>query len=265
MFTLKSLIHFSLFFAKRDIKTRFAGSMLGVLWMFVQPICLIFIYFFVFSTVLKIKLMPAAGTQSFLVFLLIGLFPWMAFHEGCMKSATSIIDNGEAVKKIPFPLESLPLGVIISAACIHLIALIIFVIGYGFYLGIEHHTFLPITVLLLPIVMFVQILATLGIGLFLAAISTYLRDLIQVFNVLFQIWFYGTPIVYPFYMIPEKLQIFVKINPLTGLLEIYRDVILKGKLFFEPYQVWSIIFSLLMLWTGMKIFKRLKLGFADVL
>jgi ABC-type polysaccharide/polyol phosphate export permease len=265
MFSLKSLIHFSLFFAKKDIKSRFAGSLLGVFWLFVQPMCFIVIYFFVFSTVLKIRLSSGTGTQSFLVFLLTGLFPWMGFQEGCMRAATSIIDNGEAVKKIPFPLESLPLGVIISAACMHLTALVIFVIGYGVYLWIKSHTFLPLTVLFLPVLMFLQILATLGIGLFLAGICTYLRDLIQVFNLLFQVWFYATPIVYPIYMIPKKLQPFVKMNPLTGLTELYRDVILKGKLSFEVYKGWSIVFVLLALWLGIKVFKRLKLGFADVL
>ncbi len=265
MFALKSLIHFSLFFAKKDIKTRFAGSLLGVFWMFIQPMCFIIIYFFVFSTVLKIKLSPASGTQSFLVFLLTGLFPWMAFQEGCMRAATSIIDNAEAVKKIPFPLESLPLGVIISSACMHLTALTIFVIAYGVYLWIKSHTFLPLTVVFLPAFIFFQLLATLGISLFLAAICTYLRDLIQVFNLLFQVWFYATPIVYPIYMIPKKLQPFVMMNPLTGLIELYRDVILKGKLSFAPYKIWSIIFVCLVLWLGVTIFKRLKPGFADVL
>jgi len=265
MQNLKNLIHFALFFAKKDIKSRFAGSFLGVFWMFVQPICFIIIYFFVFSTVLKIRLSTGTGTQSFLVFLLTGLFPWMSFHEGCMRAATTVIENAEAVKKIPFPLESLPLGVIISAACMHLTALILFVIGYSIYLWANNHVLISITVLFLPLVLCLQLLATLGIGLFLASICTYLRDLIQVFNLLFQVWFYATPIVYPLYMVPQKLQPFIKMNPLTGLIEIYRDVILKGRLTFTPYKLWSIIFICLVLWLGVTIFKRLKTGFADVL
>jgi ABC-type polysaccharide/polyol phosphate export permease len=262
---LKKLIHFTLFFAKKDIKSRFAGSFLGILWVLIQPICLIGIYFFIFSTVLKIRLLPEAGTDSFLVFLLIGLFPWMAFQEGCIRAATSIIDNGEAVKKIPFPLESLPLGVILSSACIHLSAMFIFLIGYEMYQYIISNTLPSWYLLLFFFYMSLQLFFTAGIGFFLAAICTYLRDFIQIFNLIFQIWFYATPIVYPISMVPSKLIKFLYINPFTGLIESYRDVILKNILPIEQYEVYFIIIAIVSFYIGRKIFQKLKQGFADVL
>jgi len=262
---LKSVIHFSLFFMKKDIKARFAGSALGVLWLVIQPICLILIYFFVFSSVLKIRLSSDIGTNSFLVFLLIGLFPWLAFQEGCIRAATSIIDNAEAVKKIPFPLESLPIGVILSCFCIHLSAFFIFVLGYlGYSVFWQNQSLSPV-ILLLPVYIFLQLIMTIGIGFFFAAFCTYLRDLAQVFNLLFQVWFYATPIVYPLSMVPERLKQLIYLNPLTGLIESYRSIVLGGKLPTQTYQLLFTIFACLCLLTGYYTFKKFKTGFADVL
>ncbi|MDQ7033002.1 MAG: ABC transporter permease [Desulfonauticus sp.] len=262
---LKSIFHFSLFFAKRDIKTRFAGSVLGVIWLIIQPVCLILIYFFVFSSVLKIKLSPEAGTGSFLVFLLIGLFPWLAFQEGCIRAATSIIDNAETVKKIPFPLESLPIGVIISSGCIHLCAFFIFLAGYIIYAIAIKHMFIPITISLLPIYILLQLIMTTGIGFFFASICTYLRDLVQVFNLAFQVWFYATPIVYPISMVPDKLKPIISINPLTGLIETYRTLILTGNIPIKPFQLMAVVFSFICFIIGLFVFSKLKQGFSDVL
>ena len=262
---LKSIIHFSLFFMKKDIKARFAGSALGIVWLVIQPVCLIVIYFFVFSSVLKIRLSPDIGTNSFLVFLLIGLFPWMAFQEGCIRSATSIIDNADAVKKIPFPLESLPIGVILSSFCIHLSAFFIFVLGYlGYSVFFQNHVLNPV-IFILPVYVLLQLIMTIGIGFFFAAFCTYLRDLVQVFNILFQVWFYATPIVYPLSMVPDRLKQVIYLNPLTGLIESFRTIILQGVIPLSSSTLFAIIFSCLCFLGGSYIFIKLKQGFSDVL
>ena len=266
---LKSIIHFSLFFMKKDIKSRFAGSALGIVWLVIQPICLILIYFFVFSSVLKIRLSSDIGTNSFLVFLLIDLFPWLAFQEGCIRAATSIIDNAEAVKKIPFPLESLPIGVILSCFCIHFSAFFIFVLGYlGYDFFFQNHVLNLVGArhaLLLPVYVFFQLIMTIGIGFFFAAFCTYLRDLAQVFNILFQVWFYATPIVYPLSMVPDRLKTIIQLNPLTSLIQIYRDLLLAYRLSLDIYNFIAILFPVLCFFIGSYIFIKLKKGFADVL
>jgi len=265
MSNLINLINFIIFFTKKDLKTRYAGSLLGISWVFFQSIFLIGIYYFIFSVIFKIKLGPIAGTESFFIFLIIALFPWIGFQEGCMRSSTIIFENSEAVKKIPFPLEALPISVNLSATIIHFSGFLLFIILYGIYTYTKSGIFLPLTIIYIPFILFFQILMGIGISLILASFTTYIKDITQIFSILFQVWFYATPIVYPIYMIPENFQFIIKINPFTGFVEIYRDIILTGKFDFQYSLLWSFLFSLIIFAIGMKVFKKLKTGFVDVI
>ncbi len=266
---LKKIITLSLFFSKRDIKARFAGSFLGTTWLILYPLCLIAMFYFVFSQVLKIKI-PGAFKGSFLLFFLSAFFPWLSLQEGLMRASSSILDNAETVKKVPFPLESLPLGMVLSSSFCHFSAFLLFYLfnltSFLFHKGpASFITFFLESALSILILIFFQTIMAFGIALLLSSVCTYLRDLVQVVSLALQVWFYATPVVYPFEMVPESLRKLLLINPYLGFVEGYREAIFSGLIKLNPAKVYSFAFSLVIFILGLRIFERLKQGFADVL
>lgn len=266
---LKKVVALSIFFSKRDIKARFAGSFLGTAWLILYPLCLIAMFYFVFSQVLKIKI-PGAFKGSFLLFFLSAFFPWLSLQEGLMRASSSILDNAETVKKVPFPLESLPLGMVLSSSLCHFSAFFLF---YAFNLAtfLFHKGPLPFVPLFLKsalsilILLFFQTVMVSGIALLLSSICAYLRDLVQVVSLVLQLWFYATPVVYPIEMVPEPLKRILFINPYLGFVQGYREAIFSGLIRLDAIKAYSFIFSLAIFIFGLKVFEKLKQGFADVL
>jgi len=215
LFLLKELV-------KRDFQGRYAGSALGFVWSFVQPLWLLLLFSFVFAGVLKVSL-AGERTESFGVFLFAGLLPWMAIHEGVQRGATAITDSAELVKKLSFPSEVLVVAVALAALLHEAIALGLFVVVLA-VLGELSPTTLPWLLVAVPL----QLALTLGLGLLLASANVFFRDTAQVLGMLFNAWFYLTPIVYPKDWVPEKWSPLVDWNPLTHLVDLYRQALLGG-------------------------------------
>lgn len=246
-------------FVRRDFEGRYAGSMLGFLWSLLQPAWQLLLFTFVFSTVLKISLL-GERTENFGIFLFCGLMPWLAFHEGVSRSSTAITENANLVKKIQFPAEILVLTVVLGGVVHQLIANLLFlavlvVIGEFYWGG------LPLILLALPI----QIAFTVGLGLLAATANTFFRDVGQLLGMALMGWFYFTPIVYPLDQVPEDYQGFLLANPMTSLVELYREAFLGGNLTSVRGLGWLITVSLLSLFLGHRLFKRMKPQFPDEL
>ena len=249
---------------RRDLEARYKGSLLGNLWPLLNQLSQLLIYTYVFSTVLKVKLslkgLPA-NDLTFGLWLFAGLLPWIALTGGLMPAAGSVVGQSNLVKKVVFPLTLLPLVPILSAfieSSFGLMALIVLV-------AVTSQT-LHTTLGLLPLVWLPQLLLTAGLGYLTAGLTVFLRDIPQTLGVILNLWFYVTPIIYPASVIPEAWRVWVFwLNPLTAIAEVYRDLILVGEV--KHWGEWGVasVVSLLVFYGGLRVYRRLRPAFADVL
>jgi lipopolysaccharide transport system permease protein len=245
-------------FTRRDFKGRYAGSVMGFLWSFVQPLWMLALFTFVFSVVMRIPRGTLELTDSFAVFLFCGLLPWMAVQEGITRATTAITENAALVKKMSFPSGLLVWAVVLAALLHEAIALVLFMVVLG-VTGQLSLSGIWILVIAVPL----QVALTAGIGFFAAAINVFFRDTAQIANLLLQGWFYLTPIVYPIGLVPERYQFYLALNPLTPLANLYRQALLGGSM--PPLATLTPLFitSVLALVVGTWVFRRLKPVFAD--
>jgi len=249
---------FKEFFA-REIRGRFAGSMGGSFWLLATPLSHILIYSFVFSVILKIRLSrQEVGTESFTLFLLAGLFPWMAFSEGLIRCTGILIENANIITKVVLPTEVLPTVGLSGTFFVNGVGMSLFA-TYLVWVG-----FVSWTWLWLPIVILLFFLFALGLAAFLAALCVFLRDTQQILPIIVFVWFYLTPIIYPISLIPSRFQSYLYFNPAFPFIELFRQILLCQTM--EPMLLGiSTIWTVLSLFLGTFFFERLKHSFADVL
>lgn len=251
-FLLKELV-------KRDFQGRYAGSLLSFFWSFVQPLWLLLLFSFVFSTVMKLKLQDyGIPTDNFGIFLFCGLLPWTAMNEGIQRASTAITDNSALVKKLQFPSEILILSVVVGALLHEAIAAGIFLLILVL-LGEVSWLSLPWLALAVPL----QIALTLGLGFMLASTQVFFRDIAQVVAMVLNGWFYLTPIVYPLQMVPEWIQPWIELNPLTPIVGLYRTGFLGAPFRLAPQVAGTALFALLLVSVGAWVFRRLRPTFVD--
>jgi len=243
----------------RDFQARYSGSLFGLVWSFVQPLWQLLLFSFVFSLVLRISA-QGAGTNRFWVFLFCGLLPWLAVQEGISRGATAITDNAHLVKKLRFPSEVLVATVVVTALIHEAIAGVVFVLVLTTVGELSWRT-LPWLLLALPL----QVTLTCGIGLLLATVQVFFRDTTQLLTMALSAWFYLTPIVYPFSMVPARLQPWLALNPLTGLVSLYRAALLGGGIQSAQGIASLAISAATLLVGGWLLFRRVKPAFADAI
>jgi ABC-type polysaccharide/polyol phosphate export permease len=252
------MLHLFIYFLKKDIKSKYVGSGLGVLWAFVLPLFQIFLFWFVFASIMKVR--PSAGLQvPYLYFLLSSFFFWLAFSESVTRATHVILENAEMVKKVSFPNVMLPLTVTASSYIHHLIGFVFFMIVYVVTVPVG-----PILLLIIPVLL-IQIAFSAGLGLMGAALLPYARDIGQVLGYVLQGVFFLSPVMYSVEVIPKDFETLVYLNPFTHFALSYQRIILSG----EPPELYQIgvIFSLAAaaVFGGAYVFGKLKDGFADVL
>ncbi|EFK11459.1 ABC-2 type transporter [delta proteobacterium NaphS2] len=246
-------------FVRNEIKGRFAGSMGGFLWSLLTPLANLLIYIFVFSLILKIRMRPMeTGTESFAVYFLAGMLPWIAFSEALGSAADVFLGQANLISKIAFPLEILPTSGVIVPFCLNGLGFAMY-LAYLAFMGYAHPAWLWLPVVVVPHMVF-----TLGLVTLVASLSVFVRDLRQIMGTIISLWFFLTPIVYPLSMVPGKLRWVLKLNPMYPFIDLYHQVLL--------FHVLSL--TLLGCVTGLAIlsflggalfFNRSKHAFADVL
>ncbi len=242
---------------QRDFQSRFAGSLLGFLWPFLLPLWQLLLFSFVFSTVLKIPL-TGARTDNFALFLFCGLLPWMALSEGLTRSATAVTDNANLVKNVRFRSEILVVAAVLGALTMEGVALAVFLVILAAS-GQLTAGGLPVLLVAVPL----QIALTLGLGLLLCCVHTLFRDTAQLLSMGMMGWFYLTPIVYPRSLIPPRYQGWIQWNPLTTLVDLYRQALLAGEAGVPAGLGQLALVALVLLLAGLWLFRRLQHGFAD--
>lgn len=245
---------------RRDLRTRYAGSALGVIWTLLQPLLQFALYLFVFSWIFQVKFTEKAGGGDFALYLLAGLLPWLSFQEGVLKAAGAIVEQASLVKGVRFPAIVLVLGSILASLVNLLVGL-----GLLFVLLVLLGRLSWLTLPFLPLLIVLQSCLALGLGLLAASFYTFLRDTLQVLQVAFMIWFYLTPIIYPPSYVPERLAFLFLWNPFTTLVTAYRAVLLENAwpslMTLVPLFAWSIGACV----VGGLVFRKVAPGFADVL
>jgi lipopolysaccharide transport system permease protein len=177
--------------ARRDILARYRGSFGDVFWTVLNPLLLMATYFFVFGIVLQNRFGPDQSRTGFALYFLAGMLPWLAFSEPVGRAAYVILEHRNFVKKLVFPLDTLPVNQVVSGLVTELFGAGVFIAGL---LIIRHSV--PIAVLWLPVLLVPQLLFTLGVCWFLAALGVYMRDLGQIMALVLTLWFFITPICY---------------------------------------------------------------------
>jgi homopolymeric O-antigen transport system permease protein len=242
----------------RDLRSRYAGSGLGMLWAFATPILWMLLYTLVFSVILRVPSPP--GFAGFPEFLLSGLLPWMAVQEGISRSATALTDNAAMVKKTVFPIEMLVLSVVVAAVVNQVIAFTVF----GAYLVAIGHLAFPWVLLAVPALV-AQAALTFGVGCFVATVATFARDVVPMVAIILTVVFYTTPVVYPAEMVPVRLRFLIAANPLAHLTSWYRDAFTLHRLPDAATLLFPTIFAAAAVAAGMTLFRRARPHFADLL
>jgi lipopolysaccharide transport system permease protein len=242
----------------RDVRARYAGTGLGVLWAFALPILWMLLYTGVFGLVLRVPVDP--GFASFPEFLMAGLLPWMAISEGVSRSATCLIDNAPMVKKTVFPLELLVLSVVLAAVVNEIIALAV----YGVYVGLLGHLRAGWLALLVP-ALALQVLLTFGLGCLAATLTVFLRDTAHAVGIALTVVFYATPIVYPASLVPPRLRPILEANPVAALIDLYRRAFTLHSPPAPGALAGLVAASVVAALAGGALFSRARSHFADLL
>jgi lipopolysaccharide transport system permease protein len=246
--------------AKRDLMGRYRGSLMGALWPLIYPMGHLLLYTFVFNLVLKVRFGADPSTGNFALNLMTGLLAWSAFSEAIARSTTCILEVPNLVKRVVFPLEVLPLVVVLSSLSSSFVALPLVVLVSAIYLKAIYWT-----VVFVPLILFSQCLFTAGLSWLLSSLGVYIRDIRHIMSLALSVWMYMTPIVYPPTALPAEFKFLLYINPLAGIVSDYRRVILQGLppdwVSYCSYTAIALVACL----VGYRFFAKTKLSFADVM
>jgi len=243
---------------KKELKVKYRGSFLGFFWSLLNPVLIMLVYSFVFSIVLR------QGIKEFEVFLLCALLPFNFFSNSVNYGAGSIISNANLVKKIYFPKEIIPLSIVLSNLINFLLELLILFVVLSIF-RYKFYTY----IYLLPVIIIVQVFFVSGISLLVSSLNVLFRDLQHLVSILMMVWFFGTPIIYPLSMVPERFQFIMQINPMAVFATFYRNIFYYVK-YPEGFQwpsLWIILICLGItfgvFFLGYFVFKKIEPRFAE--
>ena len=251
LFNYRELLKTSI---KKEVRSKYKNSFLGVIWSFLYPLLQIIVYAIIFSLILKNK------QENYAIFLCCGLIPWTFFSTAVNKSAFSIIENGNIIKKVYFPREIIPISVVTAETINFLISTIIilvFVIIGG--IGISKY------IVFYPLVLVVQYVIILAIAFLVSSICVYFRDLQHFIGIILQLLFYAAPIVYSQDNIPLEYKWILKYNPMTYIINSYRQIFYYQEFIDIKAIVILLGFALIICAITYSIFNKLQKGFAEQL
>jgi lipopolysaccharide transport system permease protein len=237
----------------RDLKARYRGSVLGFLWSFVNPLLLLLIYTFVFTVVITRP--ETSRLHPFALFMFCGILPWTWFSSSLLESSNVLIAGGNLIRKVLFPAEVLPIVTVFSGLvhfCLGLPILAAFFVYYG-------HAATLADLAWFPVIVAIQLALTLGLALFVSALTVHFRDLRDLLANLLTLWFFATPIIYTMNEAPAGVRWYLNLNPFTHLAVAYQEVLFVD----GPFTGWPRLLivgagSILVLIAGYATFDRLR-------
>lgn len=246
-------------FAIDDFKAKYAGSMLGAAWAFLQPIITIMLYWFIFQ--LGFKSAPVENFP-FVLWLMVGLIPWFFISDAISNATTSLMEYSYLVKKVLFNINILPVAKVLSILFVQLVLIVFAIILYmicGYYPD-EYY-------LLIPVYLLYMLILTSGIVYLTSTLYVFFKDTVQIVSIILQIVFWLTPIVWDYSIMPESVQKILVFNPLYYLVSGYRNIFIYkdgiGQSVGMNLYYW--LSAVAILFVGIKLFENCKAHFADVL
>lgn len=237
---------------KKDIRGKYKGSFLGVLWSFINPLLSVVIYAIVFHYIMRFNI------ENYLIYLIAGIIPWTFFTSAINAGMNSILFNSDIIKKVYFPRIILPISGVTSCLVNFLISCIVIVM-FAIFSGVG----ISFNLIFLPLIVLIQYIFTLGIAFVLSAVEIYVRDIEHIINFFIGMLFYITPILYTPDYVPAKFSFLLKINPLSYIIEAYHSIFYYKQM---PNMVNLGIISLIsavVFIVGYMIFNKLQKGFAE--
>ncbi len=244
----------------RSIRTEYLENVTGFAWLILQPLLMLAVYAFVFSTIFQARV-PDAADIGFIGYLAVAFWPWTAFSESILKASSAITSNAALIGKVAFPTEMLPLSVVAATFSMHMV-------GYLVVLLVLSLTGTELNwvglLLVIPLLLLLAIFAA-GLALFASALQVFIRDLAQILPPLMTFWFFTTPILYSTSMLPEKVAFIFSWNPVAWFISRLRGALLTGSSSVGLADLVVPVLSALVLVSGLLLFRRLRGHFEDFL
>ena len=253
--------HFVLSSIRNELKSRFARSKLGGLWMIINPLSQVLIYALILSNVLAAKLPGIDNKYAYAIYLMAGLLAWTLFNEIISRCLNLFIEQGNLMKKMSFPRITLP-TIVIGSSLLNNVLSFVAMLGIFALLG---HQFSVAMLWLIPLTLILVVFA-LGIGLTLGVMNVFLRDIGQVIPIILQVWFWFTPIVYPLSIIPQSYQYLLNLNPIYPITNAYQQVLVYNTTpVIDGGLVTLVIIALALMLLSLFLFRRAGPEMADAL
>lgn len=204
----------------KEIRVKYKQSIIGIGWALLMPLISMVIFTFIFTRVAKVE-----TDVPYPIFVYCGLLPWQLFAQGLGTATKTLVGNTNLVTKVYLPREVFPFAAVASK-------LVDFAIGFSFVFILMWYYQIPVlwTIVFLPIILLVQLMFTLGLGLLASMGNLYFRDVDYLLQIGIQLWMYVTAVAYPLEVSNARLQLALDLNPMTPIINAYRDVLLRGKI-----------------------------------
>ena len=245
---------------RRELAARYRGSALGLAWAVLTPVVMIAIFTFVFAGVFGARFGATGSAWDYALYLFCGLLPWTAFQDSLQAASGVVVANANLVKRVVFPLETLPVAQTLAALVVQVAGTLVLVAAALVLRGELHASALWLPALVAP-----QLLLTLGAAWLVASLGVFVRDTAQGLGLVLTGWMYLTPIIYPEAIVPERYRALLNLNPFTPLVRCHRRVLLEGA---PPDWAGLAYFTscaLLVFLFGYWWFARTRRNFADVI
>jgi len=242
------------FFIWRDIKVRYKQTVLGGVWVILQPLMPMIIFSVFFGLLVRVP----SDNIPYPIFTYTALLPWHLFAYAFYASSESLVTNQSLITKIYFPRVLIPLSVL-SGALIDFLIPLPLLVGMMYFYGIE----ITWAALYVPLFLLLTLLTALGMGLWSSALNVQYRDVHHIINFSTQFLMFATPIFYPASLVPEKWRLLYGLNPMVGVVEGFRWALLGGGQPLHPSIFLSIPIVILILINGFLYFNRVEKTFAD--
>jgi lipopolysaccharide transport system permease protein len=240
---------------KRTIIGRYQQSVLGWMWAIVQPVASVAIFSIIFTQFVPVD----TGGIPYPIFSYIAVVPWTFFSTSLLDMTNSLVMNINLVTKVYFPREILPVSAMLARLIDFGVAALVLVALMILY---QVPLYLP-ALAFLPLILAIQVILLLGLGLITSAANVFYRDVVPLLTLVIQLWFYASPIIYPVSLVPEAYKMLYYLNPMAGIIESYRSVLL-----YQTPPGYGLLTagveSVILLVFGYWLFKRLEFQFADI-
>ena len=247
-------------FFRRDFKSRYLGSLSGLLWAVLHPALQLVMYATVFESIFKARI-AGAEEHGFVAYVGVGFWAWTIFAESTGRAVTGVVDNASLIGKVAISPLMLVLSTVFATAALQLVGYAAALLILALFGSAIH----PLGVLLAVPVLAMLLLWTTGFALLVASVQVFVRDLAQVLAQLLAFWFFLTPVLYSREMLPEFARPLMSWNPLTYYPERLRELILEGHYGVNQADAYALLIALIMFLFGFSGFRRLRRHFEDFL